>query len=191
MSFFCRIRRYFEDLWHKICACRWKALLCVVIATLGVAVGVALFKAFAFSWWYYNRCAFADKLFMGGFSIFVLFVIGSLVYYLVIVSCNLIPQTRFLNFVLLFVAGFYCGANTAATIECWSVWGVLYAILVALPELITYILASFLASCEYPACRTFRESLCDFRHCLLILGIGLAIKTLTFFVILQIITAVI
>ena len=165
--------------------------MCAAIATAGVALGVALFKAFNYSWWHYNRCAFAETLFDGGFSIFFFFVIGSLLYYFCVVLCNLIPQTRFLNFILLFVAGFYTGANTAAAIECWSVWGVLYAILVALPEIVTYMLASFLACCEYPACRRFRESLVDFRVCLLILGVGLIVKILTFFVILKIITAVI
>ena len=191
MGFFCGIKRYFEDLWSKICECRWRALLCVAIAVSGVAVGVALFKAFNFTWWYYNRCAFAEKLFEGGFSVFFFFLFGSLAYFLCIVLCNLIPQTRFLNYFLLFLAGFYCGANTAAAIECWSVWGVLFAILVAAPELIAYTLASFFAACEYPSCRRFKEALCDFRHCIYILVIGFLVKILMFFVILKIITAVI
>ena len=191
MGIFCRIKRYFEDLWHKICECKWRALLCALVAVVGVVVGVALFKVFSYSWWYYNRCNFAEKLFAGGFSLFFFFLIGSFAYFLCILLCNLIPQTRFLNFVLLFFAGFYCGANTAATSECWSVWGVLFAVLVALPELVAYTLASFLASCEYPSCRRFREAWCDFRQCLLILTIGFVVKIITFFVILRIITAVI
>ena len=191
MGFFCRIKRYFEDLWHRICECRWKALLCAVIAVAGVAVGVALLKAFSYSWWYDNRCAFAEKLFAGGFSLFFFFLAGSLAYYLCIVLCNLLPQTRFVNLVLLFFAGFYCGANTAATVECYSVWGVLFAIFVALPELAAYSIASFFAACEYPACRRFRESWCDFRQSLFILAVGFAIKIVGFFIILKIITAVI
>ena len=191
MGFFCRIKRYFEDLWHKICECRWKALLCAVIAVAGVTVGVALLRVFQYSWWYFNRCAFAETLFAGGFSLFFFFLLGSLVYFLCIILCNLIPHTRFLNYMLLFVAGFYCGANTAATIECWSVWGVFYAILVALPEIVGYFLASFFASCEYPTCRRFREAFSDFKHCLLILTVCFVIKIITFFVILRIITAVI
>ena len=191
MGFFCKIKRHFEDLWCKICEFRWRALLCVAIAVAGVSLGVALFNAFSCSWWYYNRCAFAEKLFEGGFSLFFFFAIGSLVYFLCIVLCNLIPQTRFLNYLLLFAAGFYCGANTMATIACWSVWGVFYAILVALPEIITYALASFLASCEYPSCRRFRESVSDFRCCLLVLTVGFVVKIFCYFVILRIITAVI
>ena len=166
-------------------------MLCAVIAVVGVAVGVALFKAFDYSWWHYNRCAFAEKLFVGGFSLFFLFLMGTFAYWACIVLSNLIPQTRFLNYLLLFLAGFYCGANTAAAIECWSVWGVFYAILVALPELVGYALASFLAACEYPTCRRFREALCDFRHCMLILTVCFVVKILSFFVILRIITAVI
>ena len=166
-------------------------MLCFAVAVAGVAVGVALFKAFSFSWWYYNRCEFAETLFQGGFSVFLFFLIGSLAYFLCIVLCNLVPQTRYAVFVLLFAAGFYCGANTAATIACWSVWGVMFAILVALPELVAYTLATFLASCEYPACHRFREAWCDFRQCLVILAVGFAVKILTFFVILQLITALI
>ena len=191
MGIFCRIKRYFEDLWAKICECKWRALACALIAAAGIALGVALFKAFAYSWWYFNRSAFAETLFTGGFSLFFFFLIGSFAYFFCIVLCNLMPQTRFLNYFLLFVAGFYCGANTAATIECWSVWGVFYTILVALPEIVTYMLATFLASCEYPTCRRFRESWRDFLPCLMILAIGFVVKILTFFVILKIITAVI
>ena len=191
MGIFCRIKRYFEDLWAKICECKWRALASVAVAVIGVAVGVALFKAFSYSWWYFNRCAFAESLFDGGFSLFFFFLVGSLVYFLCIVVCNLIPQTRFLSWLLLFIAGFYCGANTAAAIECWSIWGVFFAILVALPEIVAYTLASFLALCEYPACRRFRESWHDFQPCLLILTVGFVVKIVTFFVILKIITAVI
>ena len=191
MGIFCRIKRYFEDLWAKLCERRWQALFCVAVAVLGVTVGVILFKTFSYSWWYCNRCAFAETLFAGGFSLFFYFLVGSLAYFLCIVLCNLVPQTRFLNYLLLFVAGFYCGANTAACIECWSVWGVFFAILVALPEIVAYTLASFLAACEYPACRRFKESWCDFQPCLLVLAVGLAIRIITFFVILKILTAVI
>lgn len=191
MGFFCRIRRYFEDLWHKLCEHKWRACLCSLIAVAGLAVGMALFKAFSLSWWYFNRCAFAETLFEGRFSVFFFFLIGSLAYFLCIVLCNLIPQTRFLNFLLLFVGGFYCGANTAAAIECWSVWGVFFLILVTLPELAAYMLASFLAWREYPTCRRFREAYSDFKQCLIILAIGFAVKIFTFFVILRLLTAVI
>ena len=191
MGFLCRIKRYFEDLWHKICECKWKAVLSAAIAVAGVAVGVALFKAFSYSWWYFNRCSFAESLFAGGFSRFFFFLIGSLVYYMCIVLCNMIVQTRFISFLILFVAGFYCGANTAAAIELFAVWGVFFAILVALPELIGYTLATFLACCEHPACRRFRESWCDFKPSLHILVVLLVVKIFTFFVILKIITAVI
>ena len=191
MGIFCRIKRYFEDLWAKICEHRWRALACAAVAIIGVSVGVALFKVFNYTWWYFNRCAFAETLFAGGFSLFFFFLIGSLVYFLCTILCNLVPQTRFLCWLLLFIAGFYCGANTAATIECWSVWGVFFAILVALPEIIIYALASFLACCEYPACRRFRECWRDFQPCLLILAVGFVVKLVTFFVVLKIITAVI
>ena len=191
MGFFCKIKRYFEDLWAKICECKWRALASAAIGVIGVVVGVALFKAFSYTWWYFNRLSFAETLFAGGFSLFFFFLIGSLAYFLCIVACNLIPQTRFLVWVLLFIAGFYCGANTAAAIECWSIWGVFYAILVTLPEIVAYVLACFLAICEYPTCRRFREAFCDFRQCLVVLAVGCAVRVLTFFVILKIITAII
>ena len=191
MGFFCRIKRYFEDLWVKICERKWHAIACVAVAVVGIAVGVALFKAFSYSWWYFNRCAFAETLFAGGFSLFFFFLISACAYFLCIVLCNFVPQTRFLNYFLLFLAGFYCGANTVATIECWSVWGVFFAILVALPQIASFTLATFLAVCEYPACRRFRESCRDFHHCLVILAIGFVVQILTFFVILKVLTAVI
>ena len=191
MGIFCTIRRYFEDLWHRICECKWKALASSAIAVAGVAVGVAIFKALSYSWWHFNRLAFAETLFSGGFSLVLTFLLCSLLYYVCIVLCNMIPHTRFVNFVILFIAGFYCGANTAAVIECFAVWGVLYAILVALIDLVGYVLASFLAWCEQPACRTFRESWCDFRPSLRILAASLLVKIFTFFVILKLITALI
>lgn len=191
MGIFCKIKRYFEDLWAKICQCRWKALLCAVIAIAGVGVGVAFCKAFQYSWWHYNRLAFSETLFIGGFSLFFFFLITALAYYVCIVLCNMLPQTRFLVFVLLFVAGFYCGANAMACIESWSVWGVFFALLVTLPEILACTTASFLAYCEYPAYRRFKESWCDFRPCLVVLAMGLVVRIITFYVILKILTAVI
>ena len=166
-------------------------MFCVAVATVGVTVGVVLFNTFNYSWWYYNRCAFAETLFAGGFSLFFFFLAASLAYYACIVLSNLIPQTRFLNYALLFVAGFYCGANTAACVVCWSVWGVFFAILVALPEIVTYTLATFLTACQYPACRRLKESWCDFQQSLLMLAIGFVVRIITFFVILKLLTAVI
>ena len=191
MGILCKIKRYFEDLWAKICHCKWKALLCVLIAVVGVVVGIVLCKAFEYSWWHYNRLAFAETLFAGGFSVFFLFFICALAYYICIVLSNMFIATRFLSYVLIFVSGFYCGANTFACIEAWSVWGVLFTVLVALPEILACTTASFLAVCEYPACRRFKESWCDFRPSLLVLAIGLFVRLITFFVILKLLTAVI
>ena len=191
MGIFCKIKRYFEDLWAKICQRKWKALLCAVIAVVGIVIGVVFCKTFQYSWWHYNRLAFAETLFNGGFSVFFFFVSCALAYFVCIVLSNMILETRFLSYVLLFVAGFYCGANTLACIEAWSVWGVLFAVLVALPEILACIAASFLALCEYPAYRRFRESWCDFRPCLLVLAIGVLIRIIAFFVILKLLTAVI
>ena len=187
----CKIKRYFEDLWAKLCQCRWKALLCGVVAIAGIAVGIALCKVFQYSWWHYNRLAFSETLFVGGFSVFFFFLITALAYYVCIVLSNMIVETRFLVFVLLFVAGFYCGANTSACIESWSVWGVFFAVLVSLPEILACTTATFLAYCEYPACRRFKESWCEFQPCLLVLAIGLVVRIITFFVILKLLTAVI
>ena len=191
MGIMCKIKRYFEDLWAKICQWKWKALLCTGIAVVGVGVGVALCRVFQYSWWHYNRLSFSETLFTGGFSVFFFFLMTVLAYYVCIVLSNMIPETRFLVFILLFVAGFYCGANTLACIESWSVWGVLFTVLVTLPEILACTTASFLACCEYPAYRRFKESWCDFRPCLLVLAIGLVVRIITFFVILKLLTAVI
>lgn len=185
------LKRGCDDVWDKLCNHKWKSIICTLTAIAGIVVGVVLFKVFSYGWWYYNRCDYAVRLFNGGFSLFFSFLLWTAVFYLCLVSCNLIPQTRFLTYVALFIACLYCGANTAATIECWSVWGILFAVLVTLFEVIGYYLACLVVCCEPSACRSFRESVCDTKQSLAILCTAFIVKIICFFVILGILTAVI
>lgn len=185
------LKRGCEDIWDKLCNHKWKSLICALIAIAGVVVGVALFKAFSYGWWYNNRCNYAIRLFNGGFSLFFSFLLWTMVFYLCIVCCNIIPQTRFLTYILLFVACLYCGANTAAAIVCWSVWGILYAVLITFFEVIGYYLACLAVCCEPLTCSSLRESISDTKQSFAVLCIAFVVKIICFFVILRLLTAVI
>ena len=191
MDCFRLAKNFFEDIWRKLCDNKWKTLVCTVVAVVGVAVGIALFQAFKYGWWYCNRCNFADKLFDGSFALIFLFAGCYAIFYLCIVFSNLIPQTRFLCYVALFVACLYCGATAAAVIACYAVWGVVYVIVVTIVEVSSYFVACLVACCEWPSCRTVNEAFCDFSQTLQVLCVAFVAKLLGFFVILQLITAVI
>ena len=179
------------DIWENICNHRWKSLIVVLFAIAGIVVGVVLFNVSKYGWWYGNRIAYAERLFNGGFSLFFFFLLWSVVLYFILIFSNIHPSTNWLNCVILFVCCFYAGANTTATITCFSVWGVLFCIFVTLPEIIGYYIVCFVAFCEPSSCRTFRETMCDYRQCAIILAFAFVVKIIGFFVILRIITAVI
>ena len=191
MSCFRFIRLSCIDIWDKICNHRWKSLLCALCSIAGIIVGVVLFNVSKDGWWYENRIAYAERLFCGGFSLFFLFLLWTVILYFCLIFSNIHPATKFLNCVILFVCCLYCGANTAAAIVCWSVWGVLFCILVTVAEVISYYIVCFVALCEPSSCRTLRETFCDFRQCATILAVAFVVKIVGFFIILRIITAVI
>ena len=187
--------RYFKstclDIWVKLCNNKWRSVFCALSAIAGIVVGVVLFNVNKYGWWYGNRIVYAEKLFYGGFSLFFIFLLWTVIFYLCLVLCNINPVTRFLNYVLLFLSCFYCGANTAAVIVCWSVWGVLFCIFVTVAEVISCYLVCFVAFCEPALCRTWRETFCDFRQCASILVAAFIVKIVGYFIILRLITAVI
>ena len=179
------------DIWEKMCNHKWKSLICALSAIAGIIIGVVLFNVSKYGWWYGNRIAYAERLFNGGFSLFFFFLLWMTILYFALIFSNLHPATHFLNCVLLFVCCFYVGANTASTIVCFSVWGVLFCILVSVAEVISYYLVCLVAFCEPSSCRTLREAFCDFRQCATILAVAFVVKIIGFFVILRLITAVI
>ena len=191
MSCFRYLKLCCIDIWDKICNCKWRSLICALSAIAGIVVGVVLFNVGKNGWWYDNRIAYAYRLFNGGFSLFFFFLLWIVVIYLCLIFININPATKFLNCVILFVTCLYLGANTAAAIICWSVWGVLFCIFVTVAEVISYYLACLVALCEPSSCRTLRETFCDFKHCATILTVAFTVKIVGFFVILRLITAVI
>ena len=191
MGCFHSLKRHCEEIWDKLCNRKWKSILTALVCGAGIAVGVTFFYVFKYGWWFENRIEYAEKLFNGGFSLFFSFLLWSAIFFLGILLCNLLPSTRFLTYVLLFVACLYCGANTAAAIYCWSVWGVLFIIFATLWEVLGYYLACISACSEPACCRKFTEAFDDFKQCLGILCVAFFVKIIGFFVILKIITAVI
>ena len=191
MSCFRYLKLTCIDIWDDICNHKWRSLLCALFAIGGVVVGVVLFNVDKFGWWYNNRIVFAEKLFNGGFSLFFLFLLWTVILYLCIIFSNIHPATKFLNCVILFACCLYCGANTAAAIACWSVWGVIFCICVTVEEVIGYYIACLVAFCEPSFCRSLRETFCDFRQCAAILTVAFIVKIVGYFVILRLITAVI
>lgn len=191
MGIFRVIKYRVEDIWNKLCNHWLKTLLCVLVAIAGVTVGVVMLNSFGYNWWCMNRYHYADRLFEGGFALLILFAASILLFYFCLVGCNIHPATRYLSFVVLFVACFYCGANTAAAIASWSLWGVLFAIFVTLVQVVGYLLCCALSLCEAPICRTFKETVCDLKPSFYVLLVTFLLKILGFFVILKIITSVI
>ena len=191
MGCFRYLRTNCIDIWEIMRCHRWRSLICALSAIVGIVIGVVLFNVSKYGWWYGNRIAYAERLFNGGFSLFFIFLLWTAIFYLCLVFSNIYPVTKFLNCVVLFVSCLYVGANAIATIVCWSVWGVLFCIFVALEEVIFHFLACLVAFSEPSSCRTVREAFCDFRPCLRILFIAFVVKIVGYFVILRLITAVI
>lgn len=191
MRIFTKIKFSVEDLLQKICVNKWKSIVCAVAAIAGLVVGAVFVNVFSYSWWYENRCNYAYSLFEGGFGLFFSFLLWTTVFYLCIVCCQIVPRFKYFSCAVLFAACFYVGANTAAAVICWSMWGILFALLVSLAEAVGYWLACISCCCLPAAYRTFKEAICDTKQSLAILLASLLIKILTFFVILRLLTAVI
>lgn len=186
-----KMRFFWEDVWQTICNHKWLSIFCALVAIAGTVVGGVLVKVFEYSWWYNNRYEFATKLFNAGFGLCFTFFLWSAVFYFCLLVCNMHPKARFLSLLTLFLSCFYCGANTAAAIIVWSVWGILFAVLVTAIEVAGYFLAVLASCCVVPSRRTLKEAYCDTKPVFSILLVAFILKIVTFFVILRVLTAVI
>lgn len=191
MGFLSYIKYSFCDLFDKVRCFKWKFVLCAIVTVIGFVLGIVFFSVFAYGWWYYNRCTYASKLMEAGFNVLISFVITAVLVYLAFVLCNMTRITHYLALIVNFVACFYCGATVAALFTYSVMWGVLYALFVALPWLVTMCFCCFVCLCEAPICRSFCESARDSKALSFVLAIGLACKILTLFVILKILTMLI
>ncbi len=186
-----KIKYALDDMWQQACAHKWCTLISIACAVVGIVLGAVLVSVFRYSWWFDNRYQYAVRLFEGGFGLFFSFLAGFGLFYVVAVCCLMLPQTKPLCYVVLTACCFYCGANTAAAIIFSSVWGILYAVIVSLGEVVCYVAANILlcgAPCER---RTLREAFCDSRGAFWALCIAFAAKFVCFFVVLRILTALI
>ncbi|MCM1533484.1 MAG: hypothetical protein NC099_02405 [Corallococcus sp.] len=165
--------------------------LCAIVCALGIVVGVALYCAFKYGWWYYNRYCFADLLFGGGFKPFLVFAAHYAIMFLLFSLCNMFKRTRWLSYLFTFVYCLYCGANTAALIEYAPLWGILYIILIAVEETFILSVSCFMCCCEEPMRRSFIESVRDLKLVVFVLITGFIYKIISFFVILKLLTALI
>lgn len=191
MKIFRKLQFSAEDLRQTVCNHKWLALVCTLVAAVGITIGAIFVNIFEYSWWYDNRIDCAIRLFDGGFGLIFSFLLWAAVYYACLLCCQLTPHTKYLCCAALFVACFYCGANTAATVICWSLWGILFAILVTVVEVLGLLLSCFAACCQAACTRTLREAFCDTKASFYILACAFAVKIFTFFVILRLLTAVI
>ena len=191
MKLFRGIKLTLEEIWQNICNHKWRSVICLAFAVMGVIVGIIFVNIFQYSWWYGNRYEYSARLFEGGFGLAFSFLLWTGIFYLFLLCCCLVPQTKYLCCASLFVACFYCGANAATAIICWSVWGILFAILVSAAEIVGYCVACILVCCENSCNRTLREAVCDTKLALKVLAAAFTVKFVCFFVILRVITAVI
>lgn len=191
MNLLCFIKYHTDDLFCKVRACKWKFILCVALSVIGFALGIALFCASNYGWWYYNRCDFAAKIITTSFSVVVSFVLGCVLLYLLLILCNMSRPTRYFVYVVNVISCIYCGATTAAVFVYSVVWGILYAVLVSAEWLVTVCFACFVCVCEKPYCRRFCESARDLKQLAVVLFLGLLYKIIALFVILKLLTALI
>jgi len=188
MKIFC-CTNFFDDILNKLRAYKWRAVFCAVLSIIGIVLGVVLFNAAEYDWWYMNRCSFADRIFNGGFSLFFYFFFTSAVYFLLLVLCGMRRFTQFICLIILTVYSLYCGANAAAVIVCYKVYGILFVILVVTVEAAGYFLACFLCMCECACQKTFKESCRDLRGVFCVVLLNFLVKIICFFVVLRILTA--
>lgn len=189
MRFFSCIGNIFYDLKCRLCACKWRAIFCGIICLLGIVLGAVLFNISQYNWWYSNRCSFAEQLVNGGFGVLLSFAISSAILFLLLTLCSMSFGTHFLVYFVLATFSFYCGANSAAIIICYGVFGIIYVLLVATIEIIGLFVVCFLCICEKSCRRTFCEAFRDLKPCLFVILITLLAKIISFFVILRLITA--
>ena len=193
MGFFCYLKYNICDIFCRVRAKRWRFVFCCIVSLVGFALGVALFcvSYSRFGWWYYNRCNFASKLATAGFSVLISYVLTTTLVYILFVLSAMLRQTHYLCILINLVVCFYCGATLAATFVYSALWGVLYAVFVAIPWLIIMCFSCFICLCEPPVCRNFIESNRDLKPLAFVLTLGLIYKIFALFVILKVITVLI
>lgn len=191
MKLFRKLRFFAEDIWQTICCHKWLTLFCAFVAVAGAVVGGVLVKVFECTWWYGNRYEYAFKLFEGGFGLFFTFFLWTAIFYFCLLCCCVNPHLKYVSLLPMFVACFYCGANTAAAIMARSVWGILFAVLVTVAEVAGYFFAVLSLCCTSSARRTLREAYCDTKVVLGILIAAFLTKIFAFFVVLRLLTSII
>lgn len=191
MGFIHYFKNSVDDIVCNICANKWRFIFCSIVCLLGAACGIALFYAFQYGWWYFNRCDFANKLMEGGFTILLVFIGTTALSYLCIILCNILKETCRLSCVVLFVSSLYLGATAVALITMSIMWGVLYIIFIAIEDFAINCFTCFVCCNEKPICRRFPEAVCDLKQAALVMAVGLIYKIIAYFVILKILTAVI
>lgn len=191
MGLFYSIKYNMQDVFCKVRAYKWKLIFCVAVSLIGFGLGIALFYASKYGWWYYNRCSFASKLIDAGFSVFLWCVASCAIVYLLLVLCNMLRATHYLAYLVNLLACFYCGATTAAVFVYSVMWGILYVLFVTIEWLIIMCFACFVCVCEKPYCRRFCESVRDLKQTAFVLAIGLIYKIVALFIILKLLTMLI
>lgn len=189
MKVFLLVRNFFEDIFNKLRAYKWKAIFCAITAIVGLILGIVLFNLADYNWWYSNRCNYVQTLVCGNLGTLISFIIIYSIFFVILLVCNMYPLVRFLIYIEYLIFMLYCGANIAALIVCFGILGALYIIIVAIMEIIGIYFVFFICACECACQRSFKESFFDLK-CALYLLIGvLVIKIMCIFIILRLITA--
>lgn len=191
MGFLHYIKNSFCDIMCKVRICKWKFIFCVAVSLIGFVLGIALFYASNYGWWYHNRCTYASKILEAGFSVFVSYIVSCAIIYLLLVLCNMSRVTHYLAYLINMLACFYCGATVAAIFAYSIMCGVLYLLFIAVEWVAVMCFACFVCLCEPAICRRFCESVRDMNQLTYVLVIGLIYKIIALFVILKVLTMLI
>lgn len=185
-------RRCGEDLLQQFRTHKTKLLLTCVFTLAGVILGVTLFCISQYNWWYCNRYDYATKLLYGGFfAVLLSFLLAATVMTVLCCLFSAWRQTKFLCYLLAFVAALYFGANLAAIFACVGFLGVLYGVFLLVLELAVNALCCFWVVTDRGCNYTFKQTVLNCRPIIIVQFSAALIKLLLFFLLLRPISALI
>lgn len=180
-----------RDLLQRLRTERNKVFVCAVAAVLGIVLGIVAYNVTQCSWWGANRCNYAYKLLYGGFFTLLLSYVLCACAISLVLCCSSWRNIQWLCVVTMFVVSIYFGANCCAVCVYSGFLGVLYVLLVLLPEEFINWLSCFFAFSE-PCCGgSFRMGLQNVKLSIFVQIFGIFVKILIIFALLRTLTALI
>lgn len=185
-------RRCGDDLLQMLRTHKTKVALCCIFAVLGIALGVTAYCISNYNWWYYNRNEYACKLLYDGFfAVFTAFLLPAVVCAALLCLFSAWRQTRFLSLSVVFLSGFYLGANAGALFTCVGAWALAFVLTMQLLGLAANLLCCFLVLADCSCNNTFKQTVGRCKPVFILQFAAVLAKLLIIFVLLRPLTALI